>query len=76
MSNKLFQNNSGTSGIPPPPVPKEDVKKSQSINGGLKNKQVEPDYEVIEFGQYSNAPLVHTKVSKSKRQILLNASNF
>lgn len=65
----LFQNNSGTSGIPPPPVPKDDAKNSHSVNGAVKNKQPEPDYEVIEFGQYSNAPLVQTKVPKSMIEI-------
>lgn len=52
------------------------MKNSQSVNGGLKNKQVEPDYEVIEFGQYSNAPLVHTKVPKSMTKILLDFIHF
>lgn len=52
------------------------MKNFQSVNGGLKNKQVEPDYEVIEFGQYSNAPLVHTKVPKSMAVAFLNSNIF
>ncbi|KAG5896886.1 hypothetical protein JTB14_033524 [Gonioctena quinquepunctata] len=58
------RNKSGASGIPPPPVPKDDVKKIHPTNNKLKSGQ-EPDYEVIEFGQYSNAPLPSAK-SNSK----------
>ncbi|XP_076270641.1 linear Ubiquitin E3 ligase isoform X1 [Rhynchophorus ferrugineus] len=45
-------NKSGSSGIPPPPVPRDENSKSKH-----NSHEGEPDYEVIEFGQYSNAPL-------------------
>ncbi|XP_050309298.1 E3 ubiquitin-protein ligase lubel isoform X2 [Anthonomus grandis grandis] len=38
-------NKSGSSGIPPPPIPRDSGRKTD-----------EPDYEVIEFGQYLNTP--------------------
>ncbi|XP_045471212.1 E3 ubiquitin-protein ligase lubel isoform X1 [Harmonia axyridis] len=48
---------SGSGGPPPPPIPSGDG------NGKSKNskqgKFSEPDYEVIEFGQYSNAPMIN-----------------
>nr|CAH7713835.1 unnamed protein product [Callosobruchus chinensis] len=56
-------NKTGVSGIPPPPVPKEENKKS---NG--KNRHQEPDYEVIEFGQYSNASAVPNKNGSGKSE--------
>ncbi|XP_066156039.1 E3 ubiquitin-protein ligase lubel isoform X2 [Euwallacea fornicatus] len=45
-------NKSGSSGIPPPPVPPDS---KDHLNVKHQQNQ-EPDYEVIEFGQYSNAP--------------------
>lgn len=60
----VLQHKSGVSGIPPPPVPKDDPKKPPILPN--KNKNPEPDYEVIEFGQYSNAPPVSPKVGNSK----------
>ncbi|VEN58656.1 unnamed protein product, partial [Callosobruchus maculatus] len=56
-------NKTGVSGIPPPPVPKEENKKS---NG--KSRHQEPDYEVIEFGQYSNASAVPNKNGSGKSE--------
>nr|CAH7736306.1 unnamed protein product [Callosobruchus chinensis] len=58
-----MNNKTGVSGIPPPPVPKEETKKS---NG--KNRHQEPDYEVIEFGQYSNASAVPNKNGSGKSE--------
>ncbi|VEN50941.1 unnamed protein product [Callosobruchus maculatus] len=67
-----MNNQTGVSGIPPPPVPKEENKKS---NG--KSRHQEPDYEVIEFGQYSNASAVpNTNGSgKSERHCQLCGSS-
>ncbi|XP_044752367.1 E3 ubiquitin-protein ligase lubel isoform X2 [Coccinella septempunctata] len=48
-------NKSGSGGPPPPPIPTDDAKSKISKHG----KFPEPDYEVIEFGQYSNAPLMN-----------------
>ncbi|XP_030754545.1 uncharacterized protein LOC115881269 isoform X2 [Sitophilus oryzae] len=52
-------NKSGSSGVPPPPVPREESSKA-------KHQTQEPDYEVIEFGQYSNAPLLQNKHEQGK----------
>ncbi|CAH2007149.1 unnamed protein product [Acanthoscelides obtectus] len=57
----MIKNKAGVSGIPPPPVPKEENKK---LNG--RNKNQEPDYEVIEFGQYSNASAVTNRNGSGK----------
>ncbi|KAL3282322.1 hypothetical protein HHI36_005509 [Cryptolaemus montrouzieri] len=55
-------NEGGTGGPPPPPVPKDDSKnKSPKVE-----KYQEPDYEVIEFGQYSNAPMITKNGNKHK----------
>ncbi|KAJ8960923.1 hypothetical protein NQ318_020223 [Aromia moschata] len=48
-----MQNKTGVGGVPPPPVPKEESNKKANKNH---SSHQEPDYEVIEFGQYSNAP--------------------
>lgn len=59
IDNDVFlQNKSGSSGIPPPPVPRDDHTKRHSDMLQKQNNH-EPDYEVIEFGQYSNAPLLN-----------------
>ncbi|XP_018564657.1 uncharacterized protein LOC108906015 isoform X2 [Anoplophora glabripennis] len=58
-------NKSGISGIPPPPVPKEE-KNKQSNHKNIGSHQ-EPDYEVIEFGQYTNAPPLPTKNGSALR---------
>nr|XP_023015110.1 titin isoform X1 [Leptinotarsa decemlineata] len=59
-------NKSGASGIPPPPVPKEESRKMQPSSNKIKAKQ-EPDYEVIEFGQYCNTPLPSAKTTNSNQ---------
>ncbi|KAL1491493.1 hypothetical protein ABEB36_012082 [Hypothenemus hampei] len=60
-------NKSGSSGIPPPPVPRDDLSKS---------KNQDPDYEVIEFGQYSNAlPFQEKRPSPQKQHCQLCGSS-
>lgn len=49
------------SGIPPPPVPKEEKISPHFNHKNLSSHHQEPDYEVIEFGQYTNAPPLPTK---------------
>ncbi|XP_060517508.1 E3 ubiquitin-protein ligase lubel-like isoform X1 [Cylas formicarius] len=54
-------NKSGSSGIPPPPVPKDENVISRYTN---KHPGQEPDYEIIDFGQqYSNAQAVMPKTA-------------
>ncbi|CAH1139000.1 unnamed protein product [Phyllotreta striolata] len=49
-----------TGGYPPPPVPKED--NGPSKVGSTKKPPIEePEYEVIEFGQYCNTPQLPNK---------------
>ncbi|CAG9827831.1 unnamed protein product [Diabrotica balteata] len=59
-----WMNKSG-SGVPAPPVPNDDRMMKQAKH---KHKMDEPDYEVIEFGQYSNAtpPLPAKNVNHKK----------
>ncbi|CAG9825410.1 unnamed protein product [Phaedon cochleariae] len=57
-------NKSGVSGVPPPPVPKEDPNKRDHQKDHKVKSHQEPDYEVIEFGQYCNAPLPSKSGSK------------
>ncbi|KAJ8983783.1 hypothetical protein NQ317_000344 [Molorchus minor] len=49
-------NKTGDSGVPPPPVPKEENNKFRQNHKQNHSSHQEPDYEVIEFGQYSNTP--------------------
>ncbi|XP_072395031.1 uncharacterized protein LUBEL isoform X2 [Diabrotica undecimpunctata] len=59
-----WMNKSG-SGVPAPPVPNDDRMMKQAKH---KHKMDEPDYEVIEFGQYSNAtpPLPAKNINHKK----------
>ncbi|XP_028127889.1 E3 ubiquitin-protein ligase lubel isoform X1 [Diabrotica virgifera virgifera] len=59
-----WMNKSG-SGVPAPPVPNDDRMMRQAKH---KQKMDEPDYEVIEFGQYSNAtpPLPAKNINHKK----------
>ncbi|CAG9771886.1 unnamed protein product [Ceutorhynchus assimilis] len=53
----LNKTGSGSAPPPPPPIHREDAKKEKHSGHNL-----EPDYEVIEFGQYSNAPPLHKNI--------------